>query len=89
MGRLRRTKAFGRWHLRDETSLCRGRGIGRKLALAVIGAARQVGYASVRLDTLGSMKEAITLYESLGFREIPPYCFNPIEGARYFELILA
>ena len=66
----------------------RGCGIGRKLALAVIDAARHVGYARVRLDTLGSMKEAITLYESLGFQEVPPYCFNPIDGARYFELLL-
>jgi putative acetyltransferase len=67
----------------------RGRGIGRRLALAVIDAARKVGYGRMRLDTLGSMKEAIALYESLGFQEIPPYCFNPIEGARYFEFLLA
>jgi hypothetical protein len=30
------------------------------------------------------MREAITLYESLGFHEIAPYVFNPIAGAKYF-----
>jgi ribosomal protein S18 acetylase RimI-like enzyme len=66
----------------------RGRGIGRRLAEAVIEEARRVGYATMRLDTIGTMHAANTLYRSLGFREIPAYRENPIDGARFFELSL-
>jgi putative acetyltransferase len=66
----------------------RGKGVGRKLATTVIEEARRIGYAKMRLDTLPSMKEAITLYQSLGFRPIEPYRHNPIQGAIYMELSL-
>jgi hypothetical protein len=39
-------------------------------------------------DTLPSMAAALALYRQLGFREIPPYCRNPIEGAVFLELQL-
>ena len=34
------------------------------------------------------MKEAVEMYRRLGFREIPPYCANPMEGVLYMELQL-
>jgi putative acetyltransferase len=66
----------------------RGKGIGKGLATAVIEQARRIGYYRIQLDTLPSMKEAIALYRSLGFRKITPYRHNPIAGAMFMELVL-
>jgi len=45
----------------------RGKGVGRALALAAIAAGRRLGYARMRLWTFPFMKEAIRLYQTLGF----------------------
>ena len=69
--------------------LFRGRGLGRDLVLTLIEEARLSLYAKMRLDTIAaSMTEAVSLYRSLGFRDIASYCRNPIPGAIYLELDL-
>lgn len=67
----------------------RGRQLGLKLAQHIINEARALGYSAMRLDTIrGTMDNAIALYQSLGFKEIPAYYSNPIENAFYMELKL-
>jgi putative acetyltransferase len=63
----------------------RGTGLGRELAEAALTAAREAGYSCVLLDTLDDMEAARSLYEELGFKEIPPYYHNPIPGAHYLK----
>jgi putative acetyltransferase len=67
----------------------RGHQLGAKLVSHLIDEARRAGYASMRLDTIsGMMAQAIALYRSFGFKEIPPYYDNPIPNALYMELAL-
>ena len=69
--------------------LFRGNGLGLALAQRIIAEARAIGYARMRLDTVGPvMKDAVAMYRRLGFKEIAPYCTNPIAGALYMELAL-
>src|SRR5271155_1795445 len=59
----------------------RGKGLGRVLAGHIIAEARQIGYRRMRLDTVEPvMKDAVAMYRRIGFREIAPYCSNPIAG---------
>lgn len=67
----------------------RGKGLGRVLADRIIAEARLIGYKRMRLDTVEPvMKDAVAMYRRIGFREIAPYCTNPIAGALYMELLL-
>ena len=67
----------------------RGSGLGRKLALAVIDAARQRHYSRMVLDTLPKLATAIALYRELGFVETGPYLPAPTPGAICFGLRLS
>jgi len=68
----------------------RGQGLGRQLVKAIIGEAKEIGYARLRLDTLPpKMNDAIALYRSLGFKEIEAYYQNPVPGAKFMELIVS
>ncbi len=62
--------------------------VGHALAEAIVGAAGDIGYECMRLDTVPSMARARSLYQTLGFREIPPYRYNPIPGTAFMELRL-
>lgn len=64
----------------------RGQGIGRRLAQAIIEEARKICYQRMRLDTMPSMKETIFLYQSLGFKKIRAYRYNPARDALFMEL---
>lgn len=66
----------------------RGTGLGKRLVVTVLEAAKTMGHDRVRLDSTPEMAGAIRLYESLGFTRIEPYCLNPIAGAIYMEIIL-
>jgi carbonic anhydrase len=66
----------------------RGLGVGRKLALAAIRAARQIGYRKILLDTLPAMRIAVKLYRELGFLAAPAYYQTSVEGTQFLALDL-
>ena len=67
----------------------RGFGLGEKLIEKLIGAAREIGYERMRLDTLpDKMPKAVRLYESHGFQKIAPYYYNPYKETLFMEKTL-
>lgn len=64
-------------------------GLGKRLAETAIHSAQKLGYSRIVLDTLASMTEAQSLYESLGFKETAGYYSNPLEAVRYLARDLA
>ena len=63
-------------------------GAGRLLCERAIGGAREAGMREMVLDTIEPLVAAIALYESLGFRRIPPYYDNPMSDVVYLGLPL-
>jgi DNA-binding MarR family transcriptional regulator/GNAT superfamily N-acetyltransferase len=55
----------------------RGLGVGRRLLSALEDHARDAGAPAVRLDTNRALHEAIALYRSTGYCEVPPYNNEP------------
>lgn len=74
------------------TAAFQGSGVGRKLLDAAIEAARYAGARSLYLETNQILGPAIRLYESMGFKHLPPCRITPSPYARcdvYMERILA
>jgi putative acetyltransferase len=66
----------------------RGKALGKKLVEELIDFAKKVGYKTMKLDTISSLKEAINLYQSKGFVKTEAYVYNPLSDVLYFELTL-
>lgn len=60
-------------------------GLGRFLVESLLEAAKDMGYACMLLDTLSDMEAARSLYQDLGFEEVPPYYLSPIPGTHYLK----
>lgn len=67
---------------------CRRTGLGRALAVRLIGEARAIGYARMRLDTTQDMTAAQGLYRSLGFYPIERYNDDHPEHTIWMEMDL-
>ena len=66
----------------------RGRGLGRRMAEEIARRARELGYRTLVLDTLGTMEAAQGLYVSMGFKPATSYYVNPLPNVKYFSLDL-
>lgn len=62
----------------------RGLGLGRRMLEALEGEARALGLARLRLETHRALTEAIALYRSGGYREVPAFNDDPYAG-HWFE----
>jgi ribosomal protein S18 acetylase RimI-like enzyme len=72
-----------RLFVRDEF---RGQKIGIKLIEKLFDEAKKCGYKKMRLDTFpAKMGKAVSLYESYGFSQIPPYYHNPYGETLFME----
>jgi putative acetyltransferase len=72
------------------TPAFQGAGIGRKLLHAVIETGRAMGARRLYLETNHTLTPAIRLYESVGFKHIPPERITPSIYERadvYMEMI--
>ena len=58
----------------------RGKGVGRAIVNRLIEDAKAIGYRRLRLESIDFLKEAHTLYRSVGFRNIDPYADNSMQS---------
>ena len=63
----------------------RRQGLGRTLAECLIVEAQQIGYSTMRLDTLAFMHDSIRLYEAVGFVRRSAYYDTPLQGKVFME----
>ena len=66
----------------------RGLGIGRRMLVALETQARELGLTTLRLETNQTLREAIRLYRSAGFREVAAFNADPY-AHHWFEKRLA
>jgi carbonic anhydrase len=66
----------------------RGHGIAQALMNAVIAAGRDGGYREMVGDTMPVMKDALRMYDRMGFERTGPYVPNPTAGAIFLRLPL-
>lgn len=66
----------------------RRRHLGRRMAEDIAQRARELGYRTLVLDTLGTMDAAQGLYVSMGFKPATSYYVNPLPNVKYFSLDL-
>lgn len=62
----------------------RGHGLGRRILGALEAQARDLGCDVVRLETSGALGEAVSLYRSSGYREVPSFNDDPY-AQHWFE----
>ena len=66
----------------------RGLGLGRRLLGSLESRAAAAGARTARLETNGALTEAIALYRSAGYREVPAFNDEPY-AHHWFEKTLA
>ncbi|MFT3909629.1 MAG: GNAT family N-acetyltransferase [Ferruginibacter sp.] len=66
----------------------RQKGIAHKMVTDAIAIARQLGYKNILLDTNKEMAGAVSLYNKMGFEEIPAWCENENPNPVYFKYVL-
>jgi ribosomal protein S18 acetylase RimI-like enzyme len=59
--------------------------IGKVLVEQLLKDAQQLGYTTMKLDTLEKLQPAIALYKQFGFVEATAYYENPLTGVVYME----
>ena len=59
--------------------------VGEQLVVKLLDKAKELGYLSMKLDTLERLVPAVKLYRRLGFEEIASYNVNPEPDILYFE----
>ena len=67
----------------------RGLGLGRRLLEHLEGLAREHGSREARLETGDVLDEAIALYRSAGYREVPPFNDEPFADRWFAKPLLA
>ena len=66
----------------------RGQKIGLKLVERILSDARAIGCRKIFLDALPCLENALCLYRSLGFYEIPAYNDSPVDASVFLCLDL-